>query len=548
MAVTSSHQPVRWAPNRLNGMFLTTIIAALCVALPILVVVSFVITGVSDAWPHLLDTLLGQYALNSLLLSMLVAVGVIMLGVPAAWIISFYRFRGRGVLSWLLLLPMAYPAYILAYTYTGVLDFSGPVLTYLRGANAPPWLMEPMLSIRSLPGAALMLSLVLYPYVYLLARAAFMEQSANLMEAAYTLGQDRWRVFIRIVVPMARPAIAAGTLLAIMETLADFGTVQFFGVQTFTTGIVRTYYGFGDTVGAAQLSTLLLGCVFFLVIFEKTSRRKVRYYSDRHRRLNQTSIPLNGWRQLVAQLLCLIPVLFGFLLPTAILCYWALFFAEFQSMWSLVANSFFLAGSASLFVVMVALVICYANRLYPSRWLGYTTTFVGLGYALPGVVVAIGILIPFGAIDHFISLTLEPLGVSPSLWLSGTLVALIFAYLVRFLTVATGSITSGLSRVRPSVDQSGRLLGLSQFGVISKLHIPIIRGSVFTAVLVCFVDILKELPATLILRPFDFNTLAVKAYELAGDERLVDASVPSILIVLVGLVPVVWLNRSVNQE
>ena len=413
MAVTSSHQPVRWAPNRLNGLFLTTIIAALCVALPILVVVSFVITGVSDAWPHLLDTLLGQYALNSLLLSMLVAVGVIMLGVPAAWIISFYRFRGRGVLSWLLLLPMAYPAYILAYTYTGVLDFSGPVLTYLRGVNAPPWLMEPMLSIRSLPGAALMLSLVLYPYVYLLARAAFMEQSANLMEAAYTLGQDRWRVFIRIVVPMARPAIAAGTLLAIMETLADFGTVQFFGVQTFTTGIVRTYYGFGDTVGAAQLSTLLLGCVFFLVIFEKSSRRKVRYYSDRHRKLNQTSIPLNGWRQLVAQLLCLIPVLFGFLLPTAILCYWALFFAEFQSMWSLVANSFFLAGSASIFVVMVALVICYANRLYPSRWLGYTTTFVGLGYALPGVVVAIGILIPFGAIDHFISLTLEPLGVRP---------------------------------------------------------------------------------------------------------------------------------------
>ena len=330
MAVTSSHQPVRWAPNRLNGLFLTTIIAALCVALPILVVVSFVITGVSDAWPHLLDTLLGQYALNSLLLSMLVAVGVIMLGVPAAWIISFYRFRGRGVLSWLLLLPMAYPAYILAYTYTGVLDFSGPVLTYLRGVNAPPWLMEPMLSIRSLPGAALMLSLVLYPYVYLLARAAFMEQSANLMEAAYTLGQDRWRVFIRIVVPMARPAIAAGTLLAIMETLADFGTVQFFGVQTFTTGIVRTYYGFGDTVGAAQLSTLLLGCVFFLVIFEKTSRRKVRYYSDRHRRLNQTSIPLNGWRQLVAQLLCLIPVLFGFLLPTAILCYWALFLPSFS--------------------------------------------------------------------------------------------------------------------------------------------------------------------------------------------------------------------------
>ena len=323
-----------------------------------------------------------------------------MLGVPAAWIISFYRFKGRRILSWLLLLPMAYPAYILAYTYTGVLDFSGPILTFLRDVGAPHWLMSPLLNIRSLPGAALMLSLVLYPYVYLLARAAFMEQSANLMEAAYTLGQGRWRVLTRIVIPMARPAIAAGILLAVMETLADFGTVQFFGVQTFTTGIVRTYYGFGDLVGAAQLSTLLLGCVFFLVVFEKASRSKVRYYSDRLRKLNQTSVVLTGWRQTSAQILCVLPVFFGFLLPTGILSYWAFFFAELQSMWSLIVSSFFLAGFASVFIVMVALMICYANRLYPSQWLNHTTTFVGLGYALPGVVVAIGVLIPFGAVDR----------------------------------------------------------------------------------------------------------------------------------------------------
>ena len=548
MAITSSHQLGRWPFNLPNKLLFTTVIAALCVALPILVVISFVITGISDAWSHLFDTLLGRYALNSLMLSVLVAIGVVMLGVPAAWIISFYRFKGRGILSWLLLLPMAYPAYILAYTYTGVLDFSGPILTFLRDAGAPHWLMSPLLNIRSLPGAALMLSLVLYPYVYLLARAAFMEQSANLMEAAYTLGHSRWRVLTGIVIPMARPAIAAGILLAVMETLADFGTVQFFGVQTFTTGIVRTYYGFGDPVGAAQLSTLLIGCVFLLVAFEKASRSKVRYYSDRLRKLNQTSVALTGWRQTVAQILCILPVFFGFLLPTGILSYWALFFAELQSMWSLIFSSFFLAGFASVFIVSIALMICYANRLYPSQWLNHTTTFVGLGYALPGVVVAIGVLIPFGAIDRLISNVLAPFGFAPSLWLSGTLVALVFAYLVRFLAVATGNITSGLSRIRPSIDQSGRLLGLNQFGVISKLHVPLIRGSVFTAILVCFVDILKELPATLILRPFDFNTLAVKAYELAGDERLIDASVPSILIVLVGLVPVIWLNRSVTRE
>lgn len=548
MAITSTSQFGRGIAPRFNGLLTTTILAALCVALPILVVISFITIGVSDAWDHLLETLLKRYALNSLLLSALVATGVIILGVPAAWIISFYRFKGRGTLSWLLLLPMAYPAYILAYTYTGVLDYSGPVLTAMRDLDIPAWVMDPLLNIRSLPGAAIMLSLVLYPYVYLLARAAFLDQSANLMEAAYTLGQSRFRVFIRIVIPMARPAIAAGTLLAVMETLADFGTVQFFGVQTFTTGIVRTYYGFGDTVGAAQLSTLLLGCVFFLVIFEKSSRGRVRYYSDRLRKLSQTSITLSGWRQSVAQVLCFLPVCFGFLLPTAILLYWAFFFAELQSMWNLIISSFFLAGFASLLIVCVALIICYANRLYPSTWLSYATTFVGLGYALPGVVVAIGVLIPFGAFDRLFSELLRPFGIEPSLWLSGTLMALVFAYLVRFLTVATGNLSSGLSRVRPSIDQSGRLLGLSQMGVVRKLHVPLIRGSVFTALLVCFVDILKELPATLILRPFDFNTLAVKAYELAGDERLIDAAVPSLCIVFVGLLPVIWLNRSVTRE
>ena len=545
MAVISEKYHTAGRFPRFNGLLFTSFIAALCVALPIIVVCSFVIFGNSDSWDHLLDTLLGRYAFNSLVLSVLVAIGVMALGIPTAWIISFYRFKGRNLLSWLLLLPMAYPAYILAYTYTGVLEYSSPLLTWMRDIDAPNWSMAAFLNIRSLPGAAVMLSLVLYPYVYLLARAAFMDQSANLMEAAYTLGQNRWRVLFRIVIPMARPAIAAGTLLAVMETLADFGTVQFFGVQTFTTGIVRTYYGFGDTVGAAQLSTLLLTCVFFLVVFEKTSRNKVQYYSDRLRKLNHTSVILIGSRCKIAQAICLIPIFFGFLLPTTILAYWAIFFAELQSMWSLAASSFMLAGLSSLLVVSVALIICYANRLYPSNWASSLLTFVGLGYALPGVVVAIGVLIPFGLLDNFIGGILEPFGIPPSLWLSGTLGALMFAYLVRFLAIATGNLNSGLSRIGPSIDHSGRLLGLSQFGVVSRIHVPLMKGSVFTAVLVCFVDIVKELPATLILRPFDFNTLAVKAFELAEDERLIDASVPSLLIVMVSLLPVIWLNRSV---
>ena len=547
MAVTGKDCISYFRIFRLNGFLVATFGVALCVALPLCVVLSFLATTSSDVWQHLVDTLLLRYISNTLLLSFYVTIGVVCIGVPTAWVIAFYRFPGRQTLSWLLLLPMAYPAYILAYTYTGVLEYAGPVLTWMRASDMPDWVMSPFLNIRSLLGAALMLSLVLYPYVYLLARAAFLQQSANLMEAGYTLGQSRLSVFRRVVIPMARPAIAAGALLAIMETVADFGTVQFFGVQTFTTGIIRTYYGFGDTPGAAQLSSVLLGFVAILVILERHSRNRIRYYSDQMRRLDQAAQHLTGFSAFAAQVLCALPILFGFLIPTTLLVNWTIFDAQLQSLWQLAWNSFALAGGSSFLIVGIALLIAYANRLFPTRSLSYMTTFIGLGYALPGVVVAIGILIPFGIFDAWISELLTSWAVKPQLWLSGTLFAVIFAYLVRFLAVANGNVFSGLSRIRPSIDQSGRLLGLSQTGVLTRIHIPLMQGSVLTAILVCFVDILKELPATLILRPFDFNTLAVRAYELAGQERLIDASPASLCIVLVGLVPVILLNRSIGK-
>ena len=547
MAVTGKDCISYFRIFRLNGFLVATFGVALCVALPLCVVLSFLATTSSDVWQHLVDTLLLRYISNTLLLSFYVTIGVVCIGVPTAWVIAFYRFPGRQTLSWLLLLPMAYPAYILAYTYTGVLEYAGPVLTWMRASDMPDWVMSPFLNIRSLLGAALMLSLVLYPYVYLLARAAFLQQSANLMEAGYTLGQSRLSVFRRIVIPMARPAIAAGALLAIMETVADFGTVQFFGVQTFTTGIIRTYYGFGDTPGAAQLSSVLLGFVAILVILERHSRNRIRYYSDQMRRLDQAAQHLTGFSAFAAQVLCALPILFGFLIPTTLLVNWTIFDAQLQSLWQLAWNSFALAGGSSFLIVGIALLIAYANRLFPTRSLSYMTTFIGLGYALPGVVVAIGILIPFGIFDAWISELLTSWAVKPQLWLSGTLFAVIFAYLVRFLAVANGNVFSGLSRIRPSIDQSGRLLGLSQTGVLTRIHIPLMQGSVLTAILVSFVDILKELPATLILRPFDFNTLAVRAYELAGQERLLDASPASLCIVLVGLVPVILLNRSIGK-
>ncbi|MGA1207480.1 MAG: ABC transporter permease [Litorivicinaceae bacterium] len=529
-----------------NGFVITALGAALCVALPVLVILSFVFFSESDSWDHLVETVLWRYIWDSILLSGAVSIGVVAIGVPAAWLISFYAFPGRRVLSWLLLLPMAYPAYILAYTYTGLFDFSGPVLTWMRSVDAPTWLMWPLLEMRSIPGAAVMLSLVLYPYVYLLARAAFLEQAANVMEVGYSLGQTRAQVFLRVVIPMARPAIMAGTLLAVMETLADYGTVQFFGIQTFTTGIVRTFYGFGDTAGAAQLASVLLGFVALLVILERLSRRKIQYYSDQTRRLSRLAVTLTGWRALGATSLCAAPMLLGFALPTVVLGYWSVVYAEGGALWSLTLNSFLLAGIASVVVVVVALVIAYANRLYPAQWLTNITTVIGLGYALPGVVVAIGILIPFGAFDQWLSLQMMRFGFEPRLWISGSIGLLIFAYTVRFLAVANGNLVSGLSRIRPSLDHSGRLLGRSQSQVLRQIHVPLMRGSVLTALLICFVDVLKELPATLILRPFDFNTLAVRVYDLAGDERLIDAAPASLMIIAVGLLPVILLNRSVH--
>lgn len=531
---------------KFQGLTFASVVISVSVTLPIIVVISHGFLASSEVWDHLVDTVLISYLANSVLLTVMVSFGVILLGVPTAWTIAFYRFPGRALFSWLLLLPMAIPAYILAYTYTGILDYSGPVLTTLRQINAPQFLMTPFEEIRSLPGAAIMLSLVLYPYVYLLARAAFFGQSVNLIEVAQTLGQSRWTIIRTIVLPMARPAIAAGTLLAIMESLADFGTVQFFGVDTFTTGIVRTYYGFGDEAGAAQLSSILLGFVALLIFFERLNRHRGRYESDRQRTLSTKSEKLQGYKSLFALTLCAFPIVFGFFIPAITLLYWSIVYSEVQNIWILAAKSFGLAGVSAVIIVILSLVVCYASRLYQSRWTDSLVSCTGLGYALPGVVIAIGILIPFGAFDQWFSSKMILFGFPPSLWLSGTVLAVIFAYCVRFLAVANGNLLSGLSRIPKSLDQSARLLGRTESGVIRAIHIPLLKGSILTALLICFVDILKELPATLILRPFDLNTLAVKAYELASDERLIDAALPSIWIVVVGLIPVIWLNRAVR--
>ncbi|MEM1154427.1 MAG: iron ABC transporter permease [Pseudomonadota bacterium] len=522
------------------------VIVAGIIAAPVLVIISSLFDPFSELWRHLLDHVITDYIVNSLLLMLGVALGTSLLGVTTAWLTATCEFPGRRFFGWALVLPMAMPAYIIAYTYTGMLDFSGPLQSYMRETfdwqYGDYWFPE----IRSLGGAICMLSLVFYPYVYLLARVAFAERSTALLEASRNLGHGPWRTALTVALPMARPAIIAGVSLALMETLADYGTVDYFGISVFTTGIFRTWYGFGELTTAAQLAAFLLLFVVTVVVLERLSRGAMRFNAQ-NARAAQVRVSLVGWRARLCCALASAVVIAGFALPAAQLGLWVMRSTDSvdaQAFLSLVGNSFLLAAIASLCALVVALALAYAVRLRPGRLATLTVATASIGYAVPGTVIAVGVLISLAWADNQLNNVLQfAMGSSGGLLLSGSLAALVFAYLVRFLTVSMYTVESGLSKITPTLDDAARSLGRSPRGVLRDVHVPLLRGSVLTALLLVFVDVLKELPATLILRPFNFNTLAVRTYELASDERLMDAALPALTIVVIGLVPVILLSR-----
>lgn len=527
------------------------VLTALLLSLPVLTVFSFVFYPAGDVWRHLAETVLADYIVNSLALMLGVGIGTLTLGVTTAWLTSVCEFPGRRIFEWALLLPMAIPAYIIAYTYTGMLDFEGPVQGQLREwfgwSYGDYWFPE----VRSLGGAMVMLSLVLYPYVYLLARSAFLDQSVTPLEVGRTLGAGPWRSFFTIALPLARPAVITGLSLALMETLADYGTVQYFGVSTFTTGIFRTWFGLGDGAAAAQLSALLMSFVFALILLERWSRRRARFHHTGNRHVRPPRFRLYGPRRWAAFAACLLPLMFGFLLPAGQLGVWAALTAEHTldpSFLTLMWHSLALAGLAALITLALALFVAYGKRLRPAPPTVLAVKVAGMGYAVPGTVIAVGVMLPFAWIDNALdSWARENLDLSTGLILSGTLFALLFAYAVRFLAVSLNAVESGLARIRPSMDDAARSLGLTPRRVLRNIHVPMLRGTLLTALLLVFVDVLKELPATLILRPFNYNTLAVRAYELASDERLADSSTAALAIVLAGIVPVILLSRTIAQ-
>ncbi len=525
---------------------------ALILSIPILTIAISVFEPTGENWQHLKDTVLKEYIVNSMLLTCGVGIGTLLIGVSTAWLTAMCSFPGKNLFVWLLLLPLAMPAYIVAYTYTGMFDFAGPLQTMVRDWTGWRYRDYYFPQIRSMGGAITMLSLVLYPYVYLLGRSIFLEQSVGVMEVSRTLDCGPWTVFYKVALPLARPAIVAGLSLALMETLADYGTVAFFGLGVFTTGIFRTWFGLGDYNSAAKLASLLLFFVFALIIMERVSRNKARYHNSSGKLTRFSEYRLKGLKAWGAFASCAIPVFLGFFLPAAQLFLWAMeTWSEMvdDRFFELARNSFLLGFGAALISVILALFLGYGKRIIPGKATIASIRMASIGYAIPGTVVAVGIIIPFAWIDVRIDTFMQSsFGISSGLIFSGTLIAVMFAYVVRFLAISLQTVESGLDKIKPSMDDAARSLGCRHRETLFNIHIPLLKSSTLTALMIVFVDVMKELPATLILRPFDFNTLAVRAFELASDERLADSSTAALTIVVVGLLPVIYLSKTISHS
>ncbi len=536
-----------------SALPLAALALALVLSVPVLTVLASLLLPRDGAWAQLAATVLPRYVANTGWLLLGVGLGTLLIGGGAAWLVSMCRFPGSRVCEWALLLPMAMPAYLMAYTYTDLLAFAGPVQTALRGwfgwrRRGDYWFPD----VPSLEGAVVVMALVLYPYVYLLARAAFLEQSASALEASRTLGRGPWRGFWEVALPLARPSLAAGVALALMEAVADFATPQYFGVDTFTTGIYRGWFGMGSPVTAAQLAAVLLLVALLLVGLERLSRGGARVHQSARRHRPPTPHALRGPRAAGALLVCAVPIALGFLVPAGVLLRMtltggdALVRATFPT---LALNSFLLAAATGALTVGAATLVAYSLRLAPGRLARVAATLASLGYAVPGSVIAVGVLVTLGRFDNTLDAWMRAtFGVSTGLLLSGSLVGLVFAYLVRFLALSLNTVDASLGRIAPSLDGAARTLGRGPLGTLLGVHAPLMRASLLTAGLLVFVDVLKELPATLIVRPFNFDTLAVRVYRLASDERLAEASTAALAIVAVGLLPVIALSLGIARS
>ena len=523
---------------------------ALLLSLPLIAVLAIAVSGTESIWPHLMATVLPAALANTLMLSFGAGALALVIGTAAAWIVTMHRFPGREIADRLLVLPLAIPVYIVAYAYVELLDYAGPVQTALRtafdikqsGGHAFP-------EVRSLPGAILLFALVLYPYVYLMARASFEQQSVCVLEVARTLGATAFETFRLVALPLARPALAGGVALVVMECLNDLGAVQYLGVETLSASIFATWQQRGNLAGAAQLALVMLALVAMLLLLERNARGNGSVHATTGRFRAIPFETLSGLRAGVALALVLLPAVLGFAVPFAVLISHAVTHlpaADTQAFARAAGNSLLLAALASTTAVVLALLFGYAVRLDPSRFTHASSRTAAFGYALPGTVLAIGLLSPLAALDNaFDSFVRATFGVSTGLILSGSLFAVTLALVIRFLAVALGSVETGLQRISPNLDAAARTLGAGSWSTLAKVHLPILAPALGAAALLVFVDAMKELPATLLLRPFNFETLATHVYALTATEQFEEAALGAVTIVLIGLVPVLWLHNAI---
>jgi len=527
--------------------------AALMLALPVIALLYEALLPAKGIFLHLWQTVLVDYTLNTVLLVLLVALLVLLLALPAAWILAMCHLPGRRVLQWSMMLPLAMPSYLVAYVYTDLLDYSGPVQRQLRELFGWQTASDyPFFEIRSLGGAAVVLALVLFPYLYLLARTSFLEQSTHLIQSSRILGLTPWKSFWRVSLPLARPAIAVALSLVAMETLADFATVHLFAVNTLTTAVYDTWLGYGSLSAAAKISVMMMVVIVALVSLERLSRRRQRVYQKSLEQEQDSFYLLDGWRKWLALGYCWGLIGAGFLLPFGYLC--VLAWRYFEHSWTeaflrFSFNSLKVSLLAATLAMVVAFVVCLYRRLAGSAEAQAPARLGSLGYAMPGTVLAIGVLAPLSALDFAINDLADWLHWSrPGLLLSGTLVAIVFAYVVRFAAIAIGSVESSVNKVSPSLDLASRTLGCRPAEMVRRVHLPLIRKGILAGFLLVFIESMKELPAALLLRPFNFETLATYVYQFVSDERLEQGALAAIVIVLVGLVPIIYLNRSLEQH
>ncbi len=529
-----------------NGWVVGTFILALLISVPLIIVFSNALQPGDDIWSHITRNLLPRYILNTLILSIGVGVLTFIMGTGLAWITTMYSFPGKTFFSRALILPIALPAYISGFTWAGILDFTSPVYLFFRENFGIHTGQHLFFDILSMPGAIVIFSLALFPYVFLITRTYFAKQSTTFLEVAASLGRKPGSVFLRVALPMARPAIVAGVSLVIMEVLNDYGLVYYFGIDTFTTGIFQAWFNFGNPGSALKLSAFLMLFVFILIFTEKFQRRHMRFHSGGDQNRPVAPARLKKISSLLAFLACFIPFLLGFLIPLSMLVYWSFLESDTwiqQRFYELVLNSFLLAGTASVLVMVAAVFIGFTVRTFPGKVIRQAAGIATLGYALPGAVVAVGILSALLSLDALL-ISWMPF----RMILTGTWYALVFAYVVRFLTVGYNNTSSGFEGISPSMDETSRSLGRSDRATLWHINLPLLRGALLAGFLLVFIDTLKELPLTLILRPFNFDTLAIRAFEFASDERIAEASPAAVIIVIIGILPVMLLHKISGKE